>query len=217
MSAGLVGLRRGGRVWALADVLADGFAAQTVSMWWFAPGLCTRLLMAAQLMIADRHVAADASAVAMLGSGRRAGAIAARVVAAVVAVFALLLVLAVVVGVWAPLAVAVLLFGLMSRGLPRVWAERKARRRLRALRPPGARLVHSVVRARWALAGRGRELLEELHAIADEKGWLLVLETEHPRLVAYYERLGYRRVGVGESMRSGATRWAMVRTRMEVV
>ena len=206
-----VSLARGGRAWTLAAVEADAFAGEHGQAWWFAPWGSTRVAMTVQLLLEDRHVLDDGSAVLMVGRGRGSGrGVAARVAAAVVVMLAASALLAALLSPVVPMLLALAVLLLVCRGVPRSWRDRKARKRLKDRRPHGARLVHSVARARWAEPGRGGELLEELHGIADRRGWQLVLETDRPKLVGYYQRHGYGMLG-DERMHSGETRWAMVR------
>ncbi len=205
-------LRRGRQAWALARVEADAFADEgCATAWWFAPWGSTRAAMALLLLVADRHVAGDGGALAMVGWGSGMGwALPARAAGAVAAALTVAVLLAAWLSPAAPMLLALVLFALVSRQVPSSWRDRKARRRLRALRPDDARLVHSFARARGTGPGRGGELLEELHAIADARGWRLVLETDCPKLVAYYQGYGYVELG-NEVMGPGRTRWAMCR------
>jgi hypothetical protein len=106
--------------------------------------------------------------------------------------------------VWLPLlVVAVVGFVavMLAVALPMVrsqWATREPRRRLRALRP--AKPYWLIVSMASTEPGQGAELLDQIGAEADRKGWVLVLEAATSGLVKYYARFGFVAAGEGQTM-----------------
>jgi len=204
-------LRRGRGLTRLARIEADAFwdKEQNQALWWFAPHGFLRASSWVSLFVSDRHVSADGSSVAMVSGGSPGAWVRGGVVLTVLFVADVLVVQ--LAGLAGLLFFYLALTLLIGRSIPAQWRARKARGRLRDLRPDGARLVHSLARDPSTPAGGGAKAMRELHAIADDNRWTLVLEAANEKLAVFYEEgLGWRRLGA-ETLPSGQVLTAMER------
>lgn len=198
--------RRRSGLWALAGVEAEAFAEtpQIKSQWPFARRSCLRVVMWVTLLVCERRVNADGTALLMLNP--RPGRSLRRLVAVGAGWFVVLLGLAVV---WVPLFWAAVAVQVAFLG-PLVvasWGSRTARRQLKSFGPKEpSRYVHSVASVE---RGAGAMVMSDLAAEADGKGWLLALDTGHPRLVEYYQAFGFSVLG-----HPVETRWGHPMVRM---
>lgn len=177
----------------MAGVEAEAFAdtPQVRGQWPVARRGCMRLATWVQLLVCERRVSPDGTALCMLNPRLRRGLW--RAVAVLATWAALLVGLALL---WRPLFWLAMLGFLAFLGPPAVpaWRSRRMRRDLKSFGPPGQSVfVHSVASVQ---PGSGAVVMGALAAEADRKGWTLALDTGHPRLVEYYQQFGFSPLGV---------------------
>jgi hypothetical protein len=203
-------LRRGRGLGRLSRIEADAFwdRQSNQGLWWFAPHGFLRVSSWVSLVVSDRHVSADETTVAMVSGGN--GWVRVRSGLVLATVFLVDVMVVQLAGLAGLLVFYLALTLLIGRSIPAQLRARKARARLRGLRPDGARLVHSLARDPSSPPGGGAMAMRELHAIADHNRWILVLEAANERLTQFYGGLGWRRLGA-ETLPSGQVLTAMER------
>lgn len=192
--------KRAGSLWQLAGVEAEAFGARLGRRHGRAVSL--RVAMLAALVVYERRTHPSGRAVCLLQL--RPGRVCAGMAGLLVLVGA-----AGAVSAYACAGLAATITALLLPGAVVAARSVGARARLRRSLPVGAHVyVHSVAST---LPGAGAELLREVVAEADRKGWALVLDASNRELAMYYEQFGFVARGEAVKMPDGSDHLRMWR------